>query len=118
LAEFNRCNWWEFDALHGHHAISVHPWGGRNNFPRICPFLHHIFGKIKDKSLNGTNVAWDYTSLDLFARDYRNREKIPDELFEKMVAAQNHLSGMGMMVLLCYGKLDLELHHNHFLRVV
>jgi thimet oligopeptidase len=90
--------------------------------------LHHMVTTADLYSQSGTNVArdfveapsqifenwaWDYDAVKLFAKHYDTREVMPEELFNKMLAAKNVGSGSGAAGQIFYGTYDLTLHDKY-----
>jgi oligopeptidase A len=88
--------------------------------------LHHMMTQVDYSGVSGINgVPWDAVelpsqfmenwcwereALDLFAAHYQSGEKLPDELFDKMIAAKNFQSGMQMVRQLELSLFDFRLH--------
>jgi len=88
--------------------------------------IHHLLSEVKENEVSGVNgVEWDaveYPSqflenfayepkvLKLFAKHYKTKEVIPDEMIEKLVKSKNFLSAMGMLRQLEFSLFDFKLH--------
>jgi oligopeptidase A len=88
--------------------------------------LHHMLTKIPYAGVSGINgVAWDAVelpsqfmenwawereALDLISGHYQTGEVLPDELFDKMIAARNFQSAMMMLRQLEFSIFDFRLH--------
>lgn len=88
--------------------------------------LHHMLTRVDYSSVAGiSGVSWDAVelpsqfmenwcwhreALDLIAGHYQTGERLPDELFERMIAAKNFQSGMQMVRQLEFAIFDFRLH--------
>jgi len=59
------------------------------------------------------NWTWNYEALKLFAKHYKTGEVLPEELFDKMVAAKNVGSGLANTQQVFYGMIDFTLHDKY-----
>ena len=87
--------------------------------------LHGMLGQGKYESLTGTNVYRDFVELpsqimenwatekeylDLWAVHYKTGEKIPAEIVDRIVAAQNYLAAYSNVRQLSFGMTDMAWH--------
>lgn len=56
------------------------------------------------------NFCWQRDALRMFARHYQTGEPLPDDLFERMVAAKNFQSALQMLRQIEFALFDLRLH--------
>ena len=89
--------------------------------------LHHLLTEVHWPSVGGINgVEWDAVelpsqfmenfgwqreALDGFARHYLTDEPLPDDLFQKMLAARHFHAGLFLMRQLEFALFDFRLHH-------
>ncbi len=95
-------------------------------FHEFGHLLHHLLCRVPIPQRGGINVAWDWVelpsqllenwawereALDLFARHWESGERLPDDLFDRMVSAKWFLGGWRQMRQLDFGRIDQALHH-------
>ena len=59
------------------------------------------------------NWCYDRPTLFGMAKHYQTGETLPEDYYQKLVAAKNYRSGSGMLRQLHFGLLDMELHSNY-----
>ncbi len=59
------------------------------------------------------NWCYDRPTLFGMAKHYETGETLPEEYYQKLLAAKNYMSGSAMVRQLHFGLLDMELHHNY-----
>jgi len=88
--------------------------------------LHHMLTRVEQRGVSGIhgvpwdavelpsqfmeNFCWERSTLDLISGHWQSGEPLPDELFERMVAAKNFQTGMHMLRQLEFSLFDLLLH--------
>ncbi len=88
--------------------------------------LHHLLTAISLPSIGGIdgvewdavelpsqfmeNFGWNRQALDLFARHHETGERLPDELFERMLAARHFHAGLFLVRQLEFALFDFLLH--------
>jgi oligopeptidase A len=91
--------------------------------------LHHMLTRVDHLGVSGIhgvewdavelpsqfmeNFCWEREALDLLSGHYQTGARIPDELFDKMIAARNFQSGMGMVRQLEFSLFDFRIHREY-----
>ncbi|MBU2571628.1 MAG: oligopeptidase A [Gammaproteobacteria bacterium] len=91
--------------------------------------LHHMLTQVDHLGVSGIsgvewdavelpsqfmeNWCWEKDALELISGHYQTGEKLPDSLFDKMLAAKNFQSGMMMVRQLEFSLFDLRIHKEY-----
>jgi oligopeptidase A len=91
--------------------------------------LHHMLTRVDHLGVSGIhgvewdaielpsqfmeNFCWEREALDLISGHYLTGEPLPQELFDKMIAARNFQSGMQMVRQLEFSLFDFRLHREY-----
>ncbi|GAB4531820.1 MAG: M3 family metallopeptidase [Pleurocapsa sp.] len=59
------------------------------------------------------NWCYDRPTLFGMAKHYQTGETLPEEYYQKLLAAKNYMSGSGMLRQLHFGMVDMALHHEY-----
>lgn len=96
-------------------------------FHEFGHLLHVLLSDTERSGLGGTSVSWDFVELpsqilenwtweqeamDLYAKHFKTGEKMPTELYAKMLAARNFQSANQAIRQCAVAKFDLDLHMN------
>ena len=88
--------------------------------------LHHMLTRVDVPEVSGINgvewdavelpsqfmenFCWEHQALELFARHYQTGDPLPEELYQKMIAAKNFQSALQMLRQLEFSIFDIILH--------
>ena len=97
-------------------------------FHEFGHLMHQLCSTTEMRSLSMDGVAWDFIelpsqilenwcwereALDLFAAHHDTGEKLPEELFQKMIEARNFRSASHLVRQLGFSTVDLNLHREY-----
>jgi oligopeptidase A len=85
----------------------------RVDYPAISGINGVAWDAVELPSQFMENFCWQREALDLFAAHYETGERIPDDLFERMIAAKNFQSGMMMVRQLEFALFDFRIHREY-----
>ncbi len=90
--------------------------------------LHHMLTRVETLGVSGIrgvpwdavelpsqfmeNFCWEREVVDMFARHFASGEKLPDDLFDRMLAAKNFQSAMQMLRQIELALFDMRVHGN------
>ncbi|WOJ98240.1 oligopeptidase A [Congregibacter brevis] len=100
----------EVETLFHEFGHGLHHMLTRVNYPGIAGISGVAWDAVELPSQFMENYCWERDALNLFAAHFETGEMIPDELYERMIAAKNFQSGMMMVRQLEFAIFDFRMH--------
>ncbi|WP_439105780.1 oligopeptidase A [Congregibacter sp.] len=100
----------EVETLFHEFGHGLHHMLTRVNYPNIAGINGVAWDAVELPSQFMENYCWERDALNLFAAHFETGELIPDELYERMIAAKNFQSGMMMVRQLEFAIFDFRMH--------
>jgi oligopeptidase A len=103
----------EVETLFHEFGHGLHHMLTRVDYPAIAGINGVAWDAVELPSQFMENFCWEREALDCFAAHYETGEKIPDELYRRMIAAKNFQSGMMMVRQLEFALFDFRIHREY-----
>jgi oligopeptidase A len=100
----------EVETLFHEFGHGLHHMLTRVDYPEISGIHGVAWDAVELPSQFMENYCWEREALDLFAAHVDSGERIPEELYERMIAAKNFQSGMMMLRQLEFSLFDFRMH--------
>lgn len=100
----------EVETLFHEFGHGLHHMLTQVNYPDIAGISGVAWDAVELPSQFMENYCWEREALDLFAAHVDTGDLIPNELYERMIAAKNFQSGMMMMRQLEFALFDFRMH--------
>jgi oligopeptidase A len=103
----------EVETLFHEFGHGLHHMLTRIDYPAIAGINGVAWDAVELPSQFMENFCWEREALDLFAAHHETGERIPDDLYERMIAAKNFQSGMMMVRQLEFALFDFRIHSEY-----
>ena len=103
----------EVETLFHEFGHGLHHMLTRVDYPAISGISGVAWDAVELPSQFMENFCWEREALNLFSGHYETGEPIPDDMFERMLAAKNFQSAMMMLRQLEFSLFDFRMHREY-----
>ncbi len=101
----------EVETLFHEFGHGLHHMLTRVDYPAVSGISGVAWDAVELPSQFMENFCWEKAALDLISGHYQSGEPIPQDLFDRMLAAKNFQSAMAMVRQLEFALFDFRMHH-------
>ena len=100
----------EVETLFHEFGHGLHHMLTQVNYPAIAGINGVAWDAVELPSQFMENFCWQRETLDMIARHHTTGEPLPDDLFDRMIAAKNYQSAMGTLRQIEFALFDMHIH--------